>query len=264
MQIVRCKRFATRCLLSFTPPRLSCPQTRRPLLPNRQGILINVTRHAPAKPIRVLLADDHDLFRAGIRCLMQTVDGIEIIAEAGNGREALDLCKKHHPDVVLMDIIMPQLNGLDATARLASISPQTRIIILSMNANEEYILQALRCGAAGYLPKNINPSELAQAIRAVALGQTYLSPSISKHVIAAYLKGGGDMSSPFQRLTPRQREVLQLVAEGNTTKEIARKLRRSVKTVEMHRSQLMTVLGIHDIAGLVRYAIRVGLITPDV
>ena len=196
------------------------------------------------KPIRVLLADDHALFRAGIRSLMQTLDGIEIVAEASNGREALDLCKTHRPDVVLMDIMMPQLNGLDATARLAAISPQTRTIILSMNANEEYVLQALRCGAAGYLLKNISPSELEQAIRAVARGETYLSPAISKHVIAAYLERvGGEPIGPFERLTPRQREVLQLVAEGNTTKEIARKLDLSVKTVEMHRSQLMAALG---------------------
>src|SRR5437016_6148794 len=131
------------------------------------------------RPIRVLLADDHGLFRAGIRSLMKTLDGIEIVAEASNGRQALDLCKTHQPDVVLMDIIMPQLNGLDATARLAAISPQTRTIILSMNANEEYVLQALRCGAAGYLPKTISPSELEQAIRAVARGETYLSPAIS-------------------------------------------------------------------------------------
>jgi DNA-binding NarL/FixJ family response regulator len=219
---------------------------------------------AQAKPIRVLLADDHELFRAGIRSLMKSFDGIEIVAEASNGRQALDLCKTHHPDVVLMDIIMPQLNGLDATARLAAISPQTRTIILSMYANEEYVLQALRCGAAGYLPKTISPSELEQAIRAVAQGETYLSPAISKHVIAAYLERvGGDPSGPFERLTPRQREVLQLVAEGNTTKEIARKLSLSVKTVEMHRSQLMAALDIHDIAGLVRCAIRMGLITPD-
>ena len=194
--------------------------------------------------------------------LMQTFDGIEIVAEASNGREALDLCKTHHPDVALMDIMMPELNGLDATARLAAILPQTRTIILSMNANEEYVLQALRCGAAGYLLKNISPAELEQAIRAVARGETFLSPAISKHVIAAYLERvGGDDISPFERLTPRQREVLQLVAEGNTTKEIARKLSLSVKTVEMHRTQLMAALDIHDIAGLVRYAIRAGLIS---
>jgi DNA-binding NarL/FixJ family response regulator len=215
--------------------------------------------------IRVLIADDHELFRAGVRCLVQDLDGIEIVAEARNGREALDLCKTHHPDVVLMDIIMPELNGLDATARLAALSPQTRTIILSMSASEEYILQGLRCGAAGYLLKNISPSELEQAIRAVARGETILSPAISKHVRAAYLQRVvGETISLFDRLTPRQREVLQLVAEGDSTKEIARKLELSVKTVDMHRGQLMAALDIHDIAGLVRYAIRTGLITSDV
>ncbi len=220
--------------------------------------------HLRAKPIRVLLVDDHDLFRAGVRSLLQTLEDIEIVAEASNGREALSLCKAHCPDVVLMDIMMPQLNGLDATARLAAISPETRTIILSMNASDEYILQALRCGAAGYLLKNISPWELEQAVRAVAGGETYLSPAISKHMIPAYLRrAGGETTGPIERLTPRQREVLQLVAEGDTTKEIAQKLSLSVKTVEMHRSQLMAALDIHDIAGLVRCAIRMRLITPD-
>jgi len=217
------------------------------------------------KPIRVLLADDHRLFRAGIRSLLQGLDDIEVVAEASNGREAPVLCKKHRPDVALMDVIMPQLNGLDAAARLPAIAPQTRAIILSMNANEEYVLQALRCGAAGYLLKNISPSELEVAIRAVARGETYLSSAISKHVIAAYLERvGSETTGQFERLTPRQREVLQLVAEGSTTKEIAQILKLSVKTVEMHRTQLMAALDIHDIAGLVRYAIRTGLIDPDV
>jgi len=216
------------------------------------------------KPVRVLLADDHELFRAGICSLMHNFAGIEIVAEASNGREALDLCKKRRVDVALVDIIMPQLNGLDAIARLAAVSPQTRSIILSMNASEEYVLQALRCGAVGYLLKNISPSELEQAIRAVARGEMYLSPAISKQVIAAYLQRvGGEVMSPFERITPRQREVLQLIAEGNTTKAIAQKLDIAAKTVEMHRSQLMTALDIHDIAGLVRYAIRMGLINPD-
>ena len=164
-----------------------------------------------------------------------------------------------------MDIMMPELNGLDATARVAAVLPETRTIILSMNGTEEYVLQALRSGAAGYLLKNISPQELEQAIRAVARGETYLSSAISRHVIAAYLERvGGEMVSPFERLTPRQREVMQLVAEGYTTKEIARKLGLSVKTVETHRSQLMTTLGIHDITGLVRYAIRMALVSPDV
>jgi DNA-binding NarL/FixJ family response regulator len=219
-----------------------------------------------AKPIRVLLADDHDLFRAGVRSLLENLAGIEVVAEAGSGREALCLCQTQHPDVALMDIMMPELNGLDAAARLAAICPDTRTIILSMNASEEYVLQALRCGAAGYLLKNISPSELEQAIREVARGETYLSPAVSKHVIAAYLQrvgGGGEISS-LERLTPRQREILQLVAEGNSTKQIARKLDLSAKTVEMHRSQLMDALDIHDVTGLVRYAIRMGVITPDV
>src|ERR1700722_17952926 len=140
------------------------------------------------RSIRVLLADDHALFRAGLRALMQTFDGIEIVAEASDGREALRLAKAHCPDVVLMDIVMPELNGLDATAGLATIAPQTRTIILSMNAGEEYVLQSLRCGAAGYLLKNISPPELEQAIRAVARGETFLSPAISKRVRAAYLQ----------------------------------------------------------------------------
>ena len=214
--------------------------------------------------IRVLLADDHALFRAGIRSLVQSFDGMEIVAEASDGREALAFCKMHRPDIALMDIIMPQLNGLDATARLATISPRTRTIILSMNSTEEYVLQALRCGAAGYLLKNIGPSELEQAVRTVATGGTYLCPSISKHVIAAYLECvGGEPIGLFERLTPRQREVLQLVAEANTTKEIAQKLNLSPKTVEMHRTLLMAALHVHDIASLVRCAIRMGLISPD-
>jgi DNA-binding NarL/FixJ family response regulator len=215
------------------------------------------------KTIRTLLADDHDLFRAGIRALLDNLDGIEVVAEAGNGREALRLCQAHHPDVALMDIMMPELNGLDATARLAAISPGTRTIILSMNAHEEYVLQALRAGAVGYLLKNISPRELEQAIRTVVRGETYLSPAISKHLIAAYLQRVGGEISSLERLTPRQREVLQLIAEGNTTKAIARKLDLGTKTVETHRAQLMEALDIHDIAGLVRYAIRMGVITPD-
>jgi DNA-binding NarL/FixJ family response regulator len=216
------------------------------------------------KPIRILLADDHALFRAGIRALLLTLKGMEVVAEAGDGREAVRLCQTHRPDVVLMDIMMPQLNGLDATARVAATSPHTRTIILSMNANEEYVLQALKSGAVGYMLKNVSPSELEHAIRAVAGGESYLSPMISKQMIGAYLElVGRETIGRFDRLTPRQREVLQLIAEGDTTKEIGRKLKLSVKTVEMHRSQLMAALDIHDVAGLVRYAVRIGLISAD-
>ena len=217
------------------------------------------------RPIRVLLADDHGLFRAGLRSLMQSFDGMEIVAEARDGREALQLARTHRPDVALMDIVMPELNGLDAAAGMATVSPETRTIMLSMNSGEEYVLHSLRSGAVGYLLKNINPEELEQAIRVVAQGETYLSHAISKHVIAAYLERvGGETAGPFDRLTSRQREVLQLVAEGDSTKGIAHKLNLSTKTVEMHRTQLMASLDIHDIAGLVACAIRMGLVTPDI
>jgi DNA-binding NarL/FixJ family response regulator len=215
------------------------------------------------KPIRLLLVDDHQLVRAGIQALLRGLAGVEVVAEAGDGREALRLLAVHHPDVVLMDIMMPGMNGLEATARIAKDFPQTRVIMLSVNTSEEYVLQAMRAGAAGYLLKNIRPDELETAIRAVARGERYLTAAVSKHVIDAYLHRVGPEASSLDRLTPRQREVLQLVAEGATTKEIGRKLGVSVKTAEMHRGQLMEALGIHDVAGLVRYAIRMGVIAPD-
>ena len=215
------------------------------------------------KPIRVLLADDHTLVRAGIRSLLENMEGIEVIAEAGDGREALRLVTTHRPDVVLMDIAMPGLNGLEAAARIAKKFPNVRVVILSMHVNEEYVLQALRAGAAGYMVKGADAAELEIAIRAVARGETYLSPMVSKHVVTDYIQRISGETSPLELLTPRQREVLQLIAEGYSTKKIARTLKISVKTVETHRMQLMERLDIHDIAGLVRYAIRIGLVKPD-
>jgi DNA-binding NarL/FixJ family response regulator len=215
------------------------------------------------KPIRVLLADDHRLVRAGIRLLLESLDGVEVVAEAGDGREALRLAEAHRPGVVLMDVIMPELNGLEATARLVRDLPETRVIMLSVTAAEEHVLQSLRAGATGYLLKNVSPEELEAAVRAVARGERYLTPAVSRHVIDAYLQRVGPGGSSLDRLTPRQREVLQLVAEGARTKEIGRKLGVSVKTAEMHRGQLMDALGIHDVAGLVRYAIRMGVVAPD-
>ena len=216
------------------------------------------------KTIRVLLADDHTLVRAGIRSLLQNLPDIEVVAEANNGREALALLETCHPDVVLMDIAMPGLNGLEAVVRIAEVFPDIRVVILSMYANEEYVLRALRAGAAGYLLKDAGPVELELAINAATHNKTYLSPAISKHV-AEYVRqeSGETVSSPLERLTPRQREILQLIAEGRTTPEIAQLLQVSVKTVDTHRTQLMDRLDIHDIAGLVRYAIRVGLITAE-
>ena len=215
------------------------------------------------KSIRVLLVDDHQLVRAGIQALLRGLAGVEVVAEASDGREAQRLIAVHHPDIVLMDIMMPGMNGLEATARIVKEHPGTRVIMLSVNATEEYVLQSLRAGASGYLLKNITPAELETAIRAVARGERYLTTAVSRHVIDAYLERVGPEASSLDRLTPRQREVLQLVAEGATTKEIGRKLGVSVKTAEMHRSQLMEALGIHDVAGLVRYAIRMGVIAPD-
>ena len=213
-------------------------------------------------PVRVLLADDHALVRAGIRALLAALPAIEVVGEVADGREALRSIATAQPHIVLMDIMMPGLNGLDATARIAKEFPAVRVMMLSMNASEEYVLQAMRAGARGYLLKNVEPTELAQAIAAVARGETYLTAAVSKHVISAYVQRTGAASS-LERLTPRQREILQFVAEGYTTKEIASALALSVKTVEMHRAQLMEALDIHDIAGLVRYAIRMGVISSD-
>jgi DNA-binding NarL/FixJ family response regulator len=217
---------------------------------------------------RLLLADDHTLVRGGIRALLNQIDGVQVVAEANDGREALELIEKLHPDIVLMDIAMSGMNGLEATMRATRDHPDLRIIILSMHTNEEYVLQALRAGAVGYLLKDAGIAELEIAIEAVKRGETYLSPPVSKHVIADYVRrvgadtGGQELESqpPLERLTMRQREILQLVAEGHTTQEISQILNISVKTVE---TQLMERLNIHDIAGLVRFAIRVGLISAE-
>lgn len=215
------------------------------------------------KPIRVLLADDHILVRAGIRALLEKLEGVRIVAEANDGREALRLFKEHQPDVTLMDVAMPLLNGLDVTARVMKEFPSARVIILSMHANEEYVSEALRSGAAGYMVKTAATAELELAIKSVFVGETYLSPPISKHVVMDYVRRTGGEQSLSERLTPRQREILQLIAEGYTTRAIAETLHISVKTVETHRGQLMERLGIYDVPGLVRYAIRSGLVTAE-
>lgn len=211
--------------------------------------------------IRVLLAEDHTLVRAGIRALLEGLPGVQVVAEAGDGREALQLVAAHRPDLVLMDIAMAGLNGLEATGRIVKEFPQVRVIILSMHANEEYVLQALRAGAVGYLLKDAGTAELELAVRAAARGEVYLSPAVSRHVVADYVRRAGSERTLLDQLTPRQREILQLIAEGRTTKEIANILQVSVKTVETHRGQLMDRLDIHDVAGLVRFAIRVGLVS---
>ncbi len=212
--------------------------------------------------IRLLLAEDHTLVRAGIRSLLQSLPDMQVVGEASDGREALHLVEKAKPDIVLMDITMPGLNGLEAAARILKDFANVRVIMLSVHTAEEYVLQALRAGARGYLLKDATPAELALAIKAVAHGETYLSPAVSKHVID-YVQRVGNGTSSLERLTPRQREILQLIAEGRTTQEIAQILSVSIKTVEAHRSELMERLDIHDIAGLVRFAIRMGLVSSE-
>ena len=214
-------------------------------------------------PIRILLAEDHTLVRAGIRALLESLEDVEVVAEASNGREALRLAKAHHPDVLLMDITMKELNGLEAAARLAKEHPAIRVIILSMHADQAYVHQALQAGAAGYLLKGSDLAELELALKAVTRGDTYLSPSVSRDLVGNLLNGKAPAANPLDELTPRQREILQLVAEGRTTKEIAHRLDVSIKTVETHRTQLMERLDIHDVAGLVKFAIRVGLTRVD-
>jgi DNA-binding NarL/FixJ family response regulator len=216
--------------------------------------------------MRILLADDHALVRAGIRALLDALPEVDEVLEAGDGRAALSLLEEKQPDVLLLDITMPGLNGLEVAARVHRGSPRTRLLILSMHSNPSYVAAALRAGATGYLLKDAAAEELPLALRAVTRGETYLSPAVSKLVVEGFLGRVEPTSVPpesLDRLTPRQREILQLVAEGKTTKEVASLLSLSVKTVETHRSQLMERLGIHELAGLVRYAIRVGLVSPE-
>lgn len=217
-----------------------------------------------SEPLKLVLADDHALVRAGIRTLLEKIPGVQIVAESGDGRETIALVAAQNPDVVVMDISMPGMNGLEATARIIKDRPHTKVLILSMHTAENYVLQALRAGATGYLLKDAATEELQLALVAVRRGETYLSPTISKEVLAHHRKqAASPRSAPTKGLTPRMREIVQLIAEGRSTKEIAFLLNLSVKTVETHRMHLMARLNLHDVAGVVRYALRNGLITPD-
>lgn len=213
-------------------------------------------------PLRILLVDDHLLVRAGIRSLIESIEAMTIVAEAANGREAVALAKVHKPDLVIMDITMKELNGIEAMAQMLVQSPASRVLILSMHSTEEFVRRAMKAGAHGYLVKDSAPLELPMAIEAVMRGEIYLSPRVSRHVVTGLIQGqGGERpESSMGTLTARQREILQLIAEGKSTKEIAFVLEVSVKTVETHRADLMERLGIRDVAGLVVFAIRNGLI----
>ena len=212
-------------------------------------------------PLRVMLADDHTLVRAGLHKLLDAIPSVAVVGEAGDGQTLLELAAQQHPDVVLMDIAMPGLNGLEATARLLQDNPAVRVMILSMHQSEEYVRRALRLGAVAYLLKDAAPMELELALAAVMRGETYLSPAVSKGVVSDYVQRLRSDDQAGDPLSARQREVLQRIAQGLSTKEIARQLDLSVKTVETHRTSLMKLLDVHEVTGLVRYAIKTGLVS---
>jgi DNA-binding NarL/FixJ family response regulator len=208
--------------------------------------------------IRVLLADDHMMVRQGIRALLEK-EGFDVVAEAMDGREAVRLAEKLEPDVAVLDIAMPLLNGIDAAREIRRVSPRTKTTLLTVHEENQYVVEALRAGVTGYVVKTKAAEDLVKAIREVSLGAVYMSPGVSREAVRAYLDGTDPSTDG---LTPREREVLQLVAEGKTTKEVAAVLGISVKTAESHRSRIMEKLDIHETASLVRYAIRLGVIQP--
>jgi len=209
-------------------------------------------------PLQILLADDHLIVREGLKAVLER-EGFDVIGEASDGHEAVQLAQTHRPDVAVLDLSMPLLNGLQAAREILHVSPRTRTVLLTMYTEDHYVLEAIRAGIRGYVVKRQAAMDLVQAIREVANGAVYLSPSISAAVVQAYLH---KTEMPADPLTSRERQVLQLVAEGKTTKEVARLLGISTKTAESHRTRMMKKLDIHETASLVRYAIRRGLIQP--
>jgi len=209
------------------------------------------------KRIRILLADDHAVVRHGFRMILEAQPDMEIAGEAGNGREAVSLAEALKPDIVVMDVAMPELNGIEATRRLAAALPHTRVVALSMHKDSVYVREILRAGARGYLLKDSPPADLLSAVRSVASGQSYLSPAVSNAVLDDYRR---HVTNPIDLLTTREREVLQMLAEGKTNKEIAGVLNLSVYTVDAHRGRIMEKLNLHSINELVRFAVRNGLI----
>jgi two-component system response regulator NreC len=218
------------------------------------------------KKIRLLVADDHKIFRQGITKLLEQEPDLQVVGEAADGREAVKKATELKPDLVLMDIAMANLNGLEATKQIKKVLPETKIIMVTMHKNEEYILQSFQAGASGYILKEGAVEELVNAIRSIHQDKSFLSPTISKTLIDAYLRKmeTGKTETPFDLLTDREREVLQLIAEGYTNREVAKSLFISVKTVEAHRAHIMQKLNIHDVAKLVKYAIQKGLVDLNV
>jgi DNA-binding NarL/FixJ family response regulator len=218
------------------------------------------------KKIRIVLADDHALVRQGLKAILDREADLQVVGEAADGREAVQMAATLRPDVVVMDVSMPRLNGIEATRRIVAESPDTRVIVVSMHVGEEYVFALLKAGARGYVLKESPVSEVIDAVRAVHDGGTCLHPKVSTQVVAGYLKQAG----PRERLgelpdilTSREREVLQLIAEGHTNRAIAAELSLSIKTIEAHRTSIMSKLGVHNAAGLTRYAIRCGLIRSE-
>lgn len=211
----------------------------------------------PTKATRILLADDHSVVRNGFRLILEAQWDMEVIGEANNGREAVELAEALQPDVAVMDVTMPELNGIEATRRLMKVSPRTRVLALSMHKDAVYVREILRAGARGYLLKDSSESDFLAAVRAVAVGKGYLSPEVSDAVLDDYRK---HVTNPIDLLSSREREVLQLIAESKTNKDIANALNLSVYTVEAHRGRIMEKLNLHSIGELVRFALRNGLI----
>lgn len=216
-------------------------------------------------PIRILLADDHTLVRSGVKSLLSAMDAVDVVAEASDGLEAVKLAVAERPDVVLMDIAMRGINGLEAAAQIGQHNPEIKVIILSMHDSSEYVDQALRSGVAGYVLKDAAPLELEFALQAVMRGETYLSPRVSSQVVQSLVERAQapPVESDLALLSPRQTEILRSIANGRTTKQIAFDLGVSIKTIETHRGQIMERLDIHDLAGLVRFAVRVGLVSAE-
>jgi two-component system response regulator NreC len=207
--------------------------------------------------IHILLADDHAVVRQGFKMILAAQPDMEIVGEAGNGREALDLAGKLQPDVIVMDVAMPELNGIEATRRVADVSPRSRVLALSMHKDSVYVREILRAGARGYLLKDAISSDLLAAVRAIARGEGYLSPGVSDAVLNDYRR---HVTDPIDLLTSREREVLQMIAEGKTNKDIATVLNLSVYTVDAHRGRIMEKLNVHSVTDLVRFAVRCGLV----
>jgi two-component system, NarL family, response regulator NreC len=214
-------------------------------------------------PIRILLADDHSILREGLRMLLDRQDEFAVVGDASNGREAVEMAEKHDPDVVIMDLAMPGLNGIEATRRIIARSPRTAVVILSMHSDESYILRSLKAGARGYLLKDSLKADLIDAVRAAVRGKSFFSPKVSQVLKEEYVneleaRGAEDT---WELLTDREREILQLVAEGKTNKEIAAVLNISIYTIDTHRSHILQKLNLHSAPELILYAVRKGIIS---